>query len=98
MRSSFWLSASLMAPSCQLSASFGQLTGVATWGKACGAKHDTSARKRMSMRVSARMMALDSAKDLVFNGHRSNEIKADMITECWRLRGANRGVRRDGNK
>jgi hypothetical protein len=50
------------------------------------------------MRVSARMMALDSAKDLVFNGHRSSEIAADMITECWRLRGANRGVRRDSNK
>jgi hypothetical protein len=50
------------------------------------------------MRVSARMMALDSAKDVVFNGHRSSEIAADMITECWRLRGAIRGVWQDRNK
>jgi hypothetical protein len=50
----------------------------------------------MSMHV--RRMALDGAKDLFFNGHRSNEIAADMITECRRLQGANRGVRRDGNK
>jgi len=50
------------------------------------------------MRVRARVMVLGSAEDLFFNGHHSKQTAADMITECWRLRGADRGVRRDGNQ
>jgi len=57
--------------------SAGAAAPVEPWGQACGAKHETSARKRMSMGV--RTMALDSAKGLFFNGHHSNQIAADMV-------------------
>lgn len=59
--------------------SVGAVALVATWVKAYGAKHDTSARKRMSMRVVGRRMALESVRDLFFTGHRSNEIAAGMM-------------------
>ena len=94
MRTLFSVAGSLYVPS---NSAAGAAALVATWDKACGAKHHTSARKRGNVSVRARMMVLGSAEDLFFNGHHSNQTAADMITECWRLRGANRGVRRDGN-
>ena len=44
-----------------------------------------------------RMNAGSRAEDFFFNGPPLDEFVADMITESWSLRDANRTLRRDGN-
>ena len=43
------------------------------------------------------MNAGSRAEDFFFNGPPFDEFVADMITESWSLRDANRALRRDGN-